>query len=189
MKKLFLIILTILAATAVATAESVVDRAAKTVKSAPSLTATFRLNGADGRLVMSGASFRLEVPGMQTAFDGTTQYTLNEADSELTLTTPTLDEIAAINPLAFIGSLRSRFNTSTLPDGRIRFMPTETGTDVEEIVTTFDSKSAMPMMVNMKTSAGEILIDHIKVSKGTRTIPASEFTIQQKKGITIIDLR
>lgn len=189
MKKLLLIILTALAATVAAMAESIIDRATKAVKSAPSLTATFRINGSDGRLVMSGACFRLEVPQMQTAFDGTTQFTLNEADSELTLTTPTLEEIAAINPLAFIGNLRSSFTASTLSDGRIRFVPAADGTDLEEIVTAFDSKTAMPVIVTMKTAAGEILIDHIKVTKGSRSIPASSFTIKQNKGITTIDLR
>ena len=189
MKRISLTILIMLAVTIAAMAESIVDRATKAVKNAPSLTATFRINGSDGRLVMSGACFRLEVPQMQTAFDGTTQFTLNEADSELTLTTPTLEEIAAINPLAFIGNLRSNFAASTLSDGRIRFVPTADGTDLEEIVTAFDSETAMPVIVTMRTSAGEILIDHIKVTRGSRTIPASAFTIKQNKGTTTIDLR
>ena len=102
MKKLLLIILTALAATVAAMAESIIDRATKAVKSAPSLTATFRINGSDGRLVMSGACFRLEVPQMQTAFDGTTQFTLNEADSELTLRAPPREENTGINTRAVI---------------------------------------------------------------------------------------
>lgn len=189
MKKTILCILAIVALALGAAAQSVVDRAAKLVKESPALTATFRLNGGDGRLVMSGARFRLEVPGMKTSFDGNTQYTLNEPDSELTLTTPTLDEIAAINPLAFIGNLRSQFSASTLPDGRVRFVPVTPGTEVDEIVATFDKRTAMPLMVNMKTQAGELLIDHIKVTRGNKSLPTAGFVIKGGGKITTIDLR
>ena len=64
MKRISLTILIMLAVTIAAMAESIVDRATKAVKNAPSLTATFRINGSDGRLVMSGACFRIEVPQM-----------------------------------------------------------------------------------------------------------------------------
>ncbi len=170
-------------------ARPVVDRAVDAIGSAPSLTATFRVNGADGRLVMSGDRFKLEVPGMKTAFDGTTQWTLNETDAELTITEPTPEEVAAINPLGFIGSLRAQFKATTLADGRVRFTPSAPGSDVSEIVAAFDKNSAMPVLISMKAAGGEMLIDGIKVTRSSKPVPASQFIIKPSVDVTIIDLR
>ncbi len=54
-----------------------------------------------GRLVMHGEQFQLEAFGTQASFDGTTLYMYNIDANELTLSTPTRDELYQANPLLF----------------------------------------------------------------------------------------
>ncbi len=190
-KQLLLSIILLLTTAFAASADApVVDRAEQQISQAPSLTVNFRINGADGRLVMCGECFTLEVPGMRTAFNGTTQWTLNEEDSELTITTPTAEEVAAINPLGFISTLRSQFTSTTLPDGRVRFTPVARGSEISEIVATFNQATSMPTIISMKAAGNrEMLIDAIKVTRGAKPIATSKFAIKPDKNIIITDLR
>ena len=54
-----------------------------------------------GSLVMHGEQFQLEAFGTQASFDGTTLYMYNQDADELTLSTPTRDELYQANPLLF----------------------------------------------------------------------------------------
>jgi len=54
-----------------------------------------------GSLTMHGEQFMLEAFGTQASFDGTTLYMYNEDANELTLSTPTRDELYQANPLLF----------------------------------------------------------------------------------------
>lgn len=186
-----LIILAAMALAGRAATPAVVERATAQLREAPALTVTFRVNGTDGTMRMCGEKFRLEIPSqMVTSFDGTDQWTLSPADRELTVTRPTPEELAAVNPLGFIGALRSQFTATTLPDGRVRFTPTAPGSsDVQEIVATFDKATSWPLTVSIKAAAGEMLIDHVTVSRETKPLPSSLFTQKPSKGITLIDLR
>lgn len=167
----------------------VVTQASEKIRKAPALTATFRVNGSDGKLIMSGSRFILTLPGMTTAYDGATQRTLNEAYGELTLTTPAAEELAAVNPLAFLGTLNTAFTASQLKDGRVAFTPKERGSGIEKITAAFDAKTSMPLIINIKGAAGEMIIDNVSVSFEQKPRPASEFTIKAPKNIEIIDLR
>lgn len=54
-----------------------------------------------GALTMHGEQFTLEAFGTQAAFDGTTLYMYNIDANELTLTTPSREELYQANPLLF----------------------------------------------------------------------------------------
>ena len=54
-----------------------------------------------GTLTMHGEQFQLEAFGTQAAFDGTTMYMYNIDANELTLSSPTRDELYQANPLLF----------------------------------------------------------------------------------------
>lgn len=54
-----------------------------------------------GSLTMHGEQFILEAFGTQASFDGTTLYMYNIDANELTLSTPTRDELYQANPLLF----------------------------------------------------------------------------------------
>ncbi len=51
-----------------------------------------------GNLVMQEDMFRLEVPKVKTYFDGKDQYVYVMANKEVSVTTPTVDELQDINP-------------------------------------------------------------------------------------------
>ena len=54
-----------------------------------------------GTLTMHGEQFTLEAFGTQAAYDGKTLYMYNEDANELTLSTPTREELYEANPLIF----------------------------------------------------------------------------------------
>ena len=54
-----------------------------------------------GTLIMHGEQFTLEAFSTQAAFDGKTLYMFNEDANELTLSTPTREELYEANPLIF----------------------------------------------------------------------------------------
>ncbi|MBQ7648710.1 MAG: hypothetical protein IJS92_06510 [Paludibacteraceae bacterium] len=54
-----------------------------------------------GSLTMHGEQFMLEAFGTLASYDGTTLYMYNEDANELTLSTPTRDELYQANPLLF----------------------------------------------------------------------------------------
>ena len=54
-----------------------------------------------GKLEMHGEQFQLAAFGTLASFDGTTLYLYNEDANELTLSTPTRDELYQANPLLF----------------------------------------------------------------------------------------
>lgn len=191
MKKLLTILCTIIAASlsVMAVTPRVVTTATEKIRKAPALTATFRVNGADGKLVMSGSRFMLTLPGMTTAYDGITQRTLNEADGELTLSTPTAEELATVNPLAFLGALNTAFTATQLKDGRVVFSPKDKTSGIDKITANFDPQTSMPTLINMKAAGGEALIDNVKVVFETKVRPTSQFAIKVPKNIEIIDLR
>ena len=54
-----------------------------------------------GTMTMHGEQFALEAFGTQAAYDGKTLYMYNEDANELTLSTPTREELYQANPLIF----------------------------------------------------------------------------------------
>ena len=148
-----------------ALAASPVDTAARKAAGAPALKAVFTLNGAPGSLLMCGKMFAVDLPEMKIHFDGTTQWTHSVPDAEITIVTPTDAEIAQINPLAFLGSLRGEFNVSDLSGGNVRLLPKDTSSGIDEIVALFSNSTL------------------------DKPLPPSTFTVTPAKGVTVVDLR
>ncbi len=172
-----------------ALAASPVDTAARKAAGAPALKAVFTLNGAPGSLLMCGKMFAVDLPEMKIHFDGTTQWTHSVPDAEITIVTPTDAEIAQINPLAFLGSLRGEFNVSDLSGGNVRLLPKDTSSGIDEIVALFSNSTRWPVQIRMTSSGHTALIDQITVTILDKPLPPSTFTVTPAKGVTVVDLR
>lgn len=192
MKRLLLTLLLIMPLLCVA--ETPVERAMARAKAAKSITADFTVADGNatehGRITISGAMFKMESAGMTVYFDGTTQATFVPADGEVTLTTPTADEVAQLNPLATLSTLSSTFNVKAKSSTTYVLTPKRPdATDLESIALTFSGNVVWPVSVTVRAGGQSVTITNIKVTEGVKSIPAKTFRFTPPKGITTIDLR
>ncbi len=81
-----------------------------------------------GKLDMHGEQFMLEAFGTLASFDGTTLYMYNQDANELTLSTPTRDELYQANPLLFAKAMAEACEVTEQTSGNITtltFLPKE----------------------------------------------------------------
>lgn len=76
--------------------------------------ATFQMGQEQGSLsgtmLIKEKKFQLSTPDVTTWFDGKTQWSYLKASEEVNVSTPTDDELQAINPYAFIALYKSGYN-------------------------------------------------------------------------------
>lgn len=182
-------LLTVLTATFTAAADRL-DTACARAAAIPGLTATFSVDGQGGTLTMAADKFVVTLPGMAVYFDGTTQWAVAEADSEVTIVTPTADEIAGINPLAFVGGMKRLFKARALADGSVQLTPAQSGTALpEETLVRFGPKGTWPVQIRVTSGGHTSLIDQISVREHSAPLPASTFTPVIPRHYTVTDLR
>lgn len=113
----------------------------------------------NGALTMRGECFRLTMWNTEAAYDGTTLYMYSEDSGELTLSTPTGQEMLETNPLLFAQALRKtstqRFATrQTKPDVHvIEFIPSQQEAGVHKFVLTLRKTDLMPLQIVVWESA------------------------------------
>ncbi|MBP6609865.1 MAG: outer membrane lipoprotein carrier protein LolA [Paludibacter sp.] len=61
-----------------------------------------------GNFVMKAEKFMLDMGETKAWFDGKTQWTYMVADKEVSITEPTVDELASINPMAIIAGFKAK---------------------------------------------------------------------------------
>lgn len=109
-----------------------------------------------GSLTMHGEQFKLEAFGTQASFDGTTLYMYNIDANELTLSTPTRDELYQANPLLFAQAMADACEiTEQTAQGTttITFTPKErVAIDLITMKVKYNAKSGeyLPTMITLK---------------------------------------
>lgn len=61
-----------------------------------------------GSLIINGQKFYLKSEDMQVWFNGKTQWSYSKSNQEITITNPTREELAAVNPLVILSILRDK---------------------------------------------------------------------------------
>lgn len=190
----------IMTATAANVAADILNKAISRYQSVPSLNVDFRITTQDagdveGTLVTAGDRFRLELPGMQTWYDGRTQWSYLQSVNEVNITEPTVEELAQINPFAIVSAIKGRFAPTLVSSDRkiqvVRFTPTASGaSDISSMTVTFDASTSWPKVIEMVSSAGKVVITVTGVKTGGK-LPASAFVYNKKTypGAEMVDLR
>ncbi len=187
-------------ATAANVAADILNKAVSRYQSVPSLTVDFNITTPDagsvaGTLVTAGDRFRLELPGMQTWYDGRTQWSYLQSVNEVNITEPTVEELAQINPFAIVSAIKGTFTPTLVSSNQkrqvVRFTPTASGaSDISSMTVTFDASTSWPQMIELVSSAGKVVITVTGVKTGGK-LPASAFVYNKKThpGAEIVDLR
>ena len=82
-------------------AREILDKTANALQQAGGIRATFGGTG-NGTLLLKGNRFYLNSGGIQSWFDGTTQWSYLESSEEVNVSNPTPEELQTINPYALL---------------------------------------------------------------------------------------
>ncbi|MDE6692030.1 MAG: outer-membrane lipoprotein carrier protein LolA [Muribaculaceae bacterium] len=174
--------------------QEVVDKAAAKIRSVESLTAKFT-GTTNGTLVSSGKKFCIDTGGFGIWYNGTDMWTYSQQTGETTVTSPTPSELLETNPLEIINSYSKRFTATKLGDqgGKytLKLTPKAKGESVKAATLVIDTRTWLPMSIDMVLSNGSRFTLNIKSISEGNALPTSNFEYPQKKypGVEVVDLR
>ena len=92
-------------------AREILDKTANALQQAGGIRATFGGTG-NGTLLLKGNQFYLNSGGIQSWFDGKTQWSYLESSEEVNVSNPTPEELQTINPYALLSIYKNGYNYS-----------------------------------------------------------------------------
>ena len=142
-------------------AQSILSKAATAYQKSGGISIRFG-GSQQGTLALKGTCFYLECGGVKSWFDGTTQWSYVEQNEEVTVSTPSPDELQSINPYALINSYNRLFHCRYGGKHTIRgkegneiiLTPRQKG-DIESVVL-FLSENYQPLYITVKLASGQI---------------------------------
>lgn len=144
-----------------------------------------------GSVKMKGERFVIDVSDMQIAYDGKTLYTYMDGMDELTLSTPTEEELLSANPLLYAKAIRS---VSTIAFAKIKaegyyiidVTPKDQTAGIEKFVLKLRKSDYMPVSVTLRESKNKTTLLTLKNPKYTTAVPTFSITVA---GAAINDIR
>ena len=211
-KTIFIFLLTLFTAAAFAQqnidpkAKAVLDKAVQELQRTSGVTADFQITMAAGQtdqkqivkgsLWLKGNKFKLVVPGVETYFDGTTQWVYMSDAKEVTISNPTAEELREINPTALLASYKKGYkiefdagNSSSTANYDINLYPTDLKKDFFRINIKLDKNNYN--LLSIKTYDKSGASTDIVLAKYQSNVPLDDsmFVFQTKDGVDEIDLR
>ncbi len=144
----------------------------------------------NGDIIMQGEKFLLTMGDMEIAYDGATLYTYSESIEELTLSTPTHEELLQANPLFFAQALADNCTIRQQEAGGnyiLTLVPnnaTEAG--VQQFTLQVRQSDLLPIKAVMKESAQSSTTLQLLNASYTTATPSF---VLQKEGAYINDIR
>jgi outer membrane lipoprotein-sorting protein len=154
----------------------------------------------DGRIDLKGAQFHLEVPDMETWFDGKTQWVLQKAWDEVNVSEPTAQEAQALNPAVIFSIYKKGCNykyrgEKTDIKGKkaqeVELIPQAKKSDMTKIVMQIGSSDFMPVKIHIFYKNKMENIIYINKYKKNPDLTDGFFVFDKMKypNVEIIDLR
>ena len=147
--KLMLIILTILS-------PFMTNLETKTLQSDFTVTVAEEINAPmnyPGEIIMQGDKFRLEMMDIEAAYDGKTMYMYSGQTDELTLSTPTEQELLQANPFLYAKALVDVCNIVEKASGDntlITLTPKDQSIGINRFVLKLRTADLMPLSIELK---------------------------------------
>ena len=202
MKKIFLVILLMgialcrAAAQQDAKAESILNKMAESYQKAGGISLSFG-GTQSGNLLLKGNKFYLESGGIQTWFDGKTQWSYVEQNEEVNVSEPAPEEVQSVNPYALVTMYREGFNYEyagkTVRNGKqgqeVRLTP-ETEQELKSVTLCVDA-GARPLYIGIELRNGTRQEFFVRSYLTRQNLPDSAFRFDKAKypRAEVIDLR
>lgn len=181
-------------------ATQLLDRAAKTISTSPSISAKYSLTTTDGTksagaITLSGNRFLMDAGQMKVWYDGKTQWSYNTAAAEVNITEPTAAELHQINPLLIIQSFKTNYTVqpvkATSKETTITLKAKNNNADISTVTLTLNNTTSLPSEISIKMASGQsatIRINSISIGKKLSD-PSFRFQPSNYPGVELIDLR
>ena len=177
-------------------AREILDKTTNALQQAGGIRATFGGTG-NGTLLLKGNQFYLNSGGIQSWFDGKTQWSYLESSEEVNVSNPTPEELQTINPYALLSIYKNGYNYkyagTKSRNGKQGFEVILTPENKQDItsITLFVSQTYQPLYIKVEQnnkSANEIIVTS---SQTTQPLDNATFKFDKKKfpNAEVIDLR
>ena len=164
-------------------AREILDRTTKRMRTSGGISAKFVTtlhNGTipqetiTGNIDISGNKYVMQTSAISTWFNGKDQWTLVTANEEVTLVSPTPEELQASSPIAFMDIYKQGFNLSSRKSvlrGRktwdVTLKPKKSITGPSEIIVSIDQETFLPMCIRIKNQGDWTCISITDMQSGT----------------------
>ena len=177
-------------------AREILDKTANALQQAEGIRATFGGTG-NGTLLLKGNQFYLNSGGIQSWFDGKTQWSYLESSEEVNVSNPTPEELQTINPYALLSIYKNGYNYkyagTKSRNGKQGFEVILTPENKQDItsITLFVSQTYQPLYIKVEQnnkSANEIIVTSYQTNQ---PLDNATFKFDKKKfpNAEVIDLR
>ena len=142
-----------------------------------------------GALTMHGQCFRLSMFNIEAAYDGKTMYMYSPETDELTLSTPTEQELVEANPLLYAKALVDVCNITERATGEqtvITLTPKDQSIGINRFVLRVRTADLMPLQAEIKEGKKT---STLKMKEPKFIQDKQDFTLKAEKDTYINDLR
>ncbi len=152
----------------------------------------------NGTLKTTGKKFLLVTDFAEMVFDGKTLYVYDKQSNELTISTPTQDEVSDLDPTAIISMFKEGYKISAPEVSKtdsnlttIHLYPEDRKADFSMITITINTATSTPVEINTSGKNGvdnSVTLKKIETNKKFSD-NTFEFNADKHKGIIVTDLR
>lgn len=179
---------------------SILDKTANIFKSAPycdiDYTITMGGDHENGKITIQGEKFHNKMSNMEIWFDGKNMWSFNKENDEVNITEPTKQQIAKMNPYAFLNIYKKGFKIETGKSAKdyneVVLTAQAPKASISKIIVRVNKVSYQPQYIKMTYAKnGEMEIKLTSYKKGIKKQSDSFFRFNKQKHphTDIIDLR
>lgn len=154
----------------------------------------------DGEISIKAEKFLIATPEYDIYFNGKTQWILQKAFDEVTVSEPSKDEIQALNPASLFGIYKKGCNYKYIGEKtdikmrrveEVELIPQDKKSDMKKIIVQINKADSMPVMFHIIYNNSIENLIYINKYQTKQTISDNSFSFDAKKypGVEIIDLR
>lgn len=182
------------------TAAQLLDKAVSKISRSSGVVCSFAVSGngnnLKGELISSGNKFKLVTPAGTTWYDGKSMWTASNSSKEITLVTPTAQEINESNPFAYLSGYetdykvyfsRRKSDTCHL----VLLNPKKKNAEIKAVEIDLNKKTLLPERFIIRDRSDKVVTVSVSsLSIGKKT-SASVFVcpVDKMEGFEVVDLR
>lgn len=151
-----------------------------------------------GSVDMKAEKFKLSVAGVDTYFDGTTEYVYIKDNNEVNISTPDKEQLKSLNPLYILRSYKDGYKmkyigTDKTKSGNIEIVdmfPEDLKSKYARVTLSLDSATLLPVCILVQGKDGVntiVVVDEMK--KAVFADSDFVFDAAKHKDVEVIDLR
>ena len=178
------------------TAKQVLDKAAANISAKSGAKASFSIKGdqfnTSGSIAIKGRKFQATTPQATIWFDGKTQWTYMKNNDEVNISTPSEEQLQAINPYNFINLYKHGYHmtmSKSATSYTVHLSATNPSKKIQEMFITVDKNTYVPTQVKLLQSTKWTKFDISNLKKQKISDAVFSFNHKDFPSAEVVDLR